>query len=174
MGTQIGRRVATTQLAKFNDKNLAIDERRTFMKRRSLVLLIGLTIGIALAFNSGLALAQMTAKDLVKEAQGKIEMISPEDAKAKHDKGGVIFLDCRTEDEFKAGHIPGAMHIPRGLLEFKIESKVPDKNAEIIVYCKSGARASLATNNLVRMGYKNAENLDGGWKAWLSAGYPVE
>jgi rhodanese-related sulfurtransferase len=70
--------------------------------------------------------------------------------------------------------IPGSIHLQRGLLEFKVDKKLPDKNATVIVYCKTGGRSSLATYTLVRMGYENVKNMDGGWKAWAKAGYPVE
>lgn len=72
------------------------------------------------------------------------------------------------------GHVPGARHIPRGLLEFKIDKKIPDRTADIILYCKMGGRGCLAACTLCRMGYKNAKNMDGGWMAWEKAGYPVE
>ena len=145
------------------------------MKKKNLILIIALMISTAFAFNASLALAKdMTAKDLVAEAKKNIASISVSDAKALFDKGGVTFLDCRTSKEFKSGHIPGAVNIPRGLLEFKIAKKIPDKNAQIIMYCKSGGRASLATQSINRMGYKNAKNMDGGWKAWAKAGHPVE
>ena len=145
------------------------------MKKKNLILIVALMIAAALAFNAPLALAKdMTAKDLVAEAKKNIVMISVSDAKAMFDKGGVTFLDCRTKKEYKSGHIPGAINIPRGLLEFKIGKKIPDKNASIVIYCKSGGRASLGCCNLVRMGYKNIKNIDGGWKAWSKAGYPVE
>ena len=96
------------------------------------------------------------------------------EAKECFDKGGYVFIDCRTEDEFKMGHVPGAMHIPRGVMEFKIDKKVPDKTANIVLYCKKGGRGCLATCTLCRMGYKNVKNMDGGWMAWEKAGYPVE
>jgi len=76
--------------------------------------------------------------------------------------------------EFKMGHIPGAVHIERGLLEFKINNQVPDKNAQIVVYCKLGGRGSLSAHTMVRMGYKNVINIEDGWIAWEKAGYPVE
>jgi len=144
------------------------------MKKR-ITLILALIISAAFAFNASLALAKdMTASDLVDEAKKNITSISVSDAKALLDKGGVVFLDCRTSKEFKSGHIPGAVNIPRGLLEFKIDKKIPDKNASVVIYCKSGGRASLGCYNLVRMGYKNIKNIDGGWKAWTKAGYPVE
>lgn len=145
------------------------------MKKKNLILIVVLMISATFAFNTSLVLAKdMTAKDLVAEAKKNIVMISVSDAKAVFDKGGIIFLDCREPKEYKSGHIPGAVNIPRGLLEFKIGKKIPDKNASIVIYCKSGGRASLGCCNLVRMGYKNAKNMDGGWKAWTKAGYPVE
>ena len=145
------------------------------MKKRHLILIIALMISTAFAFNASLALAKdMTAKDLVAEAKKNTVSISVSDAKAIFDKGGVTFLDCREPKEYKSGHIPGAVNIPRGLLEFKIGSKIADKNAQVIMYCKSGGRGCLACESIGKMGYKNVKNMDGGWKAWAKAGYPVE
>ncbi len=145
------------------------------MKRKNLLLIIALLISILFAFNGSLALAQdMTAKDLVAEAQKNITMLSVADAKALLDKGGVLFIDCRESNEYKSGHVPGAINIPRGLLEFQIGSKITEKNAQVVMYCKSGGRASLACCSIQRMGYKNVKNMDGGWQAWAKAGYPVE
>lgn len=145
------------------------------MKRKNLLLLVVLMMSAVFAFHGSLALAQdMTAKDLVAEAKKNITMISVEEAKALFDKGGVTFLDCREPKEYKSGHVPGAINIPRGLLEFQIDKKIPDKNTQVIMYCKSGGRASLACCSIQRMGYKNVKNIDGGWKAWAKAGYPVE
>ncbi|NVL92045.1 MAG: rhodanese-like domain-containing protein [Desulfobacterales bacterium] len=116
----------------------------------------------------------MTADDFKKEALKHITTITVSEAKALLDKGGFTFLDVRTEKEFKKGHIPGAVNLPRGKLEFRIDKKIPDKNTSIVVYCKTGGRSALATYTLVKMGYKNLKNMDGGWKAWTKAGYPVE
>ncbi len=144
------------------------------MKRRALFVSV-LAFVLTLALTAPTAIAKnMTAKDLVTEAKKSICEVSVSDAKALLDKGGYIFLDCRTSKEFKMGHIPGAMNIPRGLLEFKIAKKVPDKNAKIVMYCKKGVRGCLATCTLRRMGYKNVVNMDGGWMAWEKAGYPIE
>lgn len=145
------------------------------MKKKNLILIVALMISAAFAFNAPLAIAKdMTAKDLVAEAKKDITVIDVAAAKGIFDKGGATFLDCREPKEYKSGHIPGAMNIPRGLLEFKIAKKVSDKNTEIVIYCKKGGRGCLAAFNLVRMGYKNVKNLDGGWKAWAKAGNPVE
>jgi rhodanese-related sulfurtransferase len=144
------------------------------MKRKNLVLTIIFLVCIGVALNASYVLADMTAKDLVEQAKKNVEMISLADAKAVFEKGEATFLDCRTEDEYKSGHIPGAINIPRGLLEFKIDKKIPDKNASIIMYCKSGGRACLACESIGKLGYSNVKNMEGGWKAWLNAGYPVE
>ena len=116
----------------------------------------------------------MTTKDLVAEANEHVTNIPASLAKELIDEGGYIYLDVRTAKEFKMGHIPGAIHIERGLLEFKINNQVPDKNAQIVVYCKVGERGSLAAHTLVRMGYKNVINMEDGWVAWEKVGYPVE
>ncbi|RLB80641.1 MAG: hypothetical protein DRH17_11430 [Deltaproteobacteria bacterium] len=144
------------------------------MKRRASFAL-AFALVVALTFNAPLATAQdLTANDLVAEAKKSICEVSVAEAKAMLDKGGYIFLDCREPKEFKMGHIPGAINLPRGLLEFKIDKKVPDKNANIVMYCKKGGRGCLATCTLCRMGYKNVVNISGGWMAWEKAGYPIE
>ena len=130
-----------------------------------LVLLFTLPVSIA---------ADMTSKDFVDEAKKQICEVSVSEAKDLFDKGGFVFLDCRTSKEFKMGHIPGSINVPRGLLEFKIDKQIPDKAAPIIMYCKTGGRGCLATCTLCKMGYTNVKNMDGGWMAWEKAGYPIE
>lgn len=143
--------------------------------RRHYLFALAFALVIALTLNAPQAIAKdMTAKELVTEAKKSICEVSVSEAKDLLDKGGYIFLDCREPKEFKMGHIPGAMNIPRGLLEFKIAKKIPDKSAKIVMYCKKGGRGCLATCTLCKMGYKNAKNMDGGWKAWEKAGYPIE
>jgi len=145
------------------------------MRRKKLILVVAIMIGVAFAFNATRALAEdMTADDFKKEALKHITTITVSEAKALLDKGGVTFLDVRTETEFKKGHIPGAMNLPRGKLEFKIDKEIADKNAQVVLYCKTSGRSALATYTLVKMGYKNLKNMDGGWEAWTKAGYPVE
>lgn len=117
---------------------------------------------------------EMTADELVSEAKKTVCEVPLPEAKALFEKGDHLFVDCRTGKEFKMGHVPGAMNIPRGLLEFQVNSKIEDKNAKIIMYCKTGGRSCLATCTLCRMGYVNVSSLDGGWKAWEKAGYPID
>lgn len=140
--------------------------------KRSLISFFAVILFFSL---SALCFADMTAKDFVNEAKKSVKEISVADAKAAIDSGkAVIVLDCRTAKEFKSGHLPKAINIQRGLLEFKVAKKIPDKAAYVICYCKSGGRSCLSTCSLGKMGYKNAVSMAGGWKAWLKAGYPVE
>jgi rhodanese-related sulfurtransferase len=119
--------------------------------------------------------ADKTATDLVNEAKEKVCEVSPAEAKKMMDSdASVIVLDVREPDEFEKGHVPKATNIPRGLLEFKVAKEIPNKDAHILVYCKSGGRSCLACSTLLEMGYKNAKSIAGGWKAWLGAGYAVE
>jgi len=143
--------------------------------KKHLLFVLAFSLVVALTLSAPMAMAKgMTAKDLVVESKQNICEVSVAEAKTFLDKGGCVFLDCRTKKEFKMGHVPGAINIPRGLLEFKIAKKVPDKDAKIIMYCKVGGRGCLATCTLCRMGYKNTVNMDGGWKDWANAGYPIE
>ncbi len=135
----------------------------------ALVLGFGLVVGGCTA-----AKKNMTAEDLVAEARENICEISVSEAKELLDKGGWVFLDCREPKEFKMGHVPGAMNIPRGLLEFKVDKKITDKNENIVVYCKKGGRGCLSACALCRMGYSNVKNISGGWMAWEKAEYPIE
>jgi rhodanese-related sulfurtransferase len=137
---------------------------------------------LALAFVLGLIAGgcasapqkDMTAQDLVKEAEQNVCTITVAEAKEILDKGDCLFVDCREPNEFKMGHVPGAMNIPRGLLEFKIDKQVHNKAEKMVVYCKTGGRACLSACTLCRMGYKNVKNMSGGWLAWEKAGYPIE
>ncbi|MEJ2097142.1 MAG: rhodanese-like domain-containing protein [Deltaproteobacteria bacterium] len=142
------------------------------MKRIALILSV---VAMVVLFTvPPLTAADMTAKQLVEDAKKDICEVSVSEAKDLFDKGGNLFLDCRTSKEYKMGHVPGAVNIPRGLLEFKIDKQIPDRETAIIMYCKTGGRGCLATCTLCKMGYKNVKNMDGGWLAWDKAGYPVE
>jgi rhodanese-related sulfurtransferase len=121
------------------------------------------------------AAADKTATDLVNEAKKKVCEVSVAEAKAKIDSdASLIVLDVREPDEFKKGHISKAINIPRGMLEFKITKEIPNKDARILAYCKTGGRSCLACSTLLTMGYKNAVSIAGGWQKWVKAGYPVE
>jgi rhodanese-related sulfurtransferase len=129
---------------------------------------------VLMSASAALFAQDMTSADLVAEAKSHIKTISVTEAKGLLDKGGYLFLDVREPNETDMGKIPGAILIPRGLIEFKIANTVEDKNTKMVVYCKSGGRSALSTYTLTRMGYKNAVSMDGGWSAWEEAAYPVE
>jgi rhodanese-related sulfurtransferase len=84
------------------------------------------------------------------------------------------FVDVREDDEYRAGHAKGAIHIGKGVIERDIETKIPDKGAEIVVYCGGGFRSALVAESLGRMGYTNVISMDGGWRGWHEAGLPEE
>jgi rhodanese-related sulfurtransferase len=110
---------------------------------------------------------------LVAEAKKNITEISPADAAAKVKTGEAVIIDVRDKDEWDEGHIPDAVHLSRGTMEFDIEEKVPDPNAVIICHCGGGGRSALAAESLQKMGYKNVRSMAGGLKAWQAAGLPV-
>jgi rhodanese-related sulfurtransferase len=83
-------------------------------------------------------------------------------------------VDVREDHEWKKGHIPGAVHLARGIIERDIERTFPDTGAEIVLYCGGGYRSALAADNLRRMGYTNVSSMDGGWRGWKEAGHEVE
>jgi rhodanese-related sulfurtransferase len=116
----------------------------------------------------------LTVPIIIKEAKSGISEVTVEDVKNDMDSGKkFVFLDVRTAEEFNAGHLPSGVNIPRGVLEFKIEKKYPIKETNIVLYCRTDPRAALCTKILNAMGYSNARNLKGGFKAWGEAGYPI-
>jgi rhodanese-related sulfurtransferase len=150
------------------------------MKKR---ILVGLVMALFTLSVAGTAMAQQAApagppqavKDMVAKAKGSVQKVSAADVKAMIDKKDkVIYLDVRDAGEFSAGHLPGAMNISRGTLEFNVFGKIQDQNAKVIVYCKTAARSSLATKTLTDLGYKNAILMDAQFEDWVKAGYPVE
>ncbi|MBX3234533.1 MAG: sulfurtransferase [Nitrospiraceae bacterium] len=84
------------------------------------------------------------------------------------------FIDVREDHEYQADHALGATHLGKGIIERDIESRIPDKEAPIVLYCGGGFRSVLAAENLQKMGYRNVISMDGGIKAWREAGYPME
>lgn len=115
-----------------------------------------------------------TPEQIVREAKAAINEVSIDEVKKMIDnKENIILLDVRDSEEYETGHIPGAINISRGSLDFKVHLIIPDKNTKIIVYCGLDLRSPLATKSLNDLGYKKAVNMIGGLKAWKEAGYPV-
>ncbi len=108
------------------------------------------------------------AKSRVKEIdiEGYMKIVA---AKEPH-----VLVDTREESEWNAGHVQGAVHLSKGVIERDIETKVPDKSAKLVLYCGGGFRSALVADNLKKMGYTNAISLDGGWRALKEAGLPLE
>jgi rhodanese-related sulfurtransferase len=113
---------------------------------------------------------------IVNDVKPRIKETTVDEVKRRMDRGDRKFklVDVREESEFAAGHIPGAMHIGKGVIERDIEQKVPDASQELILYCGGGFRSALAAENLQKMGYTNVLSMDGGWRGWTEARNPVE
>jgi|SRR5581483_2642455 rhodanese-related sulfurtransferase len=112
---------------------------------------------------------------LVEDAKRRIKECTIAEVKAKLDRGEMFYLiDVREDHEFAKDHVTGARHLGRGIIERDIETVIPDKQAEIILYCGGGFRSALAADSLRRMGYANVVSMDGGIRAWREAGYPME
>ena len=112
---------------------------------------------------------------IVNDAKKRIKETNVEELKKRLDQGDQFFLvDVREESEWNKSHLPGAIHLGKGVIERDIESKIPDSESEIILYCGGGFRSALAADNLQKMGYKNVLSMDGGFSGWLNAGYPLE
>jgi rhodanese-related sulfurtransferase len=111
---------------------------------------------------------------LVNEAKSRVKETSVPDVKRRMDAGEkFVLVDVREESEWARGHLPGAVHMGKGVIERDVEQRVPDTSAKVILYCGGGFRSALAADNLQKMGYTNVESMDGGWKGWLDAGLPT-
>ena len=147
------------------------------MNRQS-VIIIALIIGFFAAAPANAdepKWMQTKTKELVDQARAATKHISIQDLKkAIDEEADVIILDVRTPKEYEVAHIPDAVNVPRGLLEFSIWSLVPDQQETLYVYCKTGARAALAAKVLNDLGYANAIAVDTGGLEWVKAGYPVQ
>lgn len=120
-----------------------------------------------------------SASELVAEAKQRVENLTPDDVEREMAAGAVV-VDLRESEELAGGRIPGAVHVPRGMLEFRADPSSPyhdaalDPSARVILHCAAGGRSALAAATLKEMGYDNVAHLDGGFGAWQSAGKPVE
>ncbi|MCL2658231.1 MAG: rhodanese-like domain-containing protein [Betaproteobacteria bacterium] len=124
----------------------------------------------------------LTANDLVASARSRIHEISPAELQTWNARDFVL-IDVREPDEYAAGHIPGAINLPRGVLEFRIESHPAlagaanpaqaDRSRSLVLYCLTSGRAALAADSLQQLGFAKVHSLAGGFTAWRAAGLPV-
>jgi molybdopterin/thiamine biosynthesis adenylyltransferase/rhodanese-related sulfurtransferase len=114
-----------------------------------------------------------TGSELLREAKAKAPSVDAQEMAQITSSNSVTVLDVREGDEWRSGHIPGAVHVPRAYLEMQSESKIPDKDSPVIVYCAGGNRSAFATETLKAMGYSNVKHLRGGITAWKDAGLKV-
>jgi rhodanese-related sulfurtransferase len=111
---------------------------------------------------------------LVQDAKKNVKETNVADVKRRSDAGEKFLLvDVREDNEWAKGHLPGAVHLGKGIIERDIVQRVPETNAKIILYCGGGLRSALAAENLQKMGYTNVESMDGGWRGWVEAGLPT-
>ena len=111
---------------------------------------------------------------IVDDAKTRIRELTVEETIKCVNCGDARLIDVREDNEWLAGHARNAEHLSRGIIERDIEVTVPDKDAELILYCGGGYRSSLAADSLQKMGYTNVASMAGGWHAWLEANAPIE
>jgi len=111
---------------------------------------------------------------IVADAKTRVRETNVTDIKRRMDRRDkFILVDVREESEYAKDHLPGAIHLGKGIIERDIEARVPDLNAEMILYCGGGFRSALAADNLQKMGYTNVISMDGGIRDWREKGYPL-
>ena len=113
--------------------------------------------------------------NLVNDAKSRVKEIDMEGyQRMRSANEPLLLIDTREDNEFATGHVKGAMHLGKGIIERDIETKVPDKNTIMVLYCGGGFRSALVADNLQKMGYTNAISLDGGWRALKESGVELE
>ena len=111
---------------------------------------------------------------LVDDAKTRIQETNSQEVKQGIEaKEAFTLIDVREDSEWAKGHLPGAIHLCKGIIERDIENTVPGKATPIVLYCGGGFRSALVADNLQKMGYINVISMDGGWRGWTEAGYPV-
>jgi len=112
---------------------------------------------------------------LVNDAKTRVKETNVADVERRMDSGETFLLvDVREDNEWARGHLPGAVHMGRGVIERDVETSVPETGTKMILYCGGGFRSALVADNLQKMGYTNVESMDGGWRGWNEAGLPTE
>ena len=111
---------------------------------------------------------------LVDDAKSRIRETNVQDVRQRLEaKESFTLIDVREESEWARGHLPGAIHFCKGIVERDIEKAIPIKTTPIVLYCGGGYRSALVADNLQKMGYANVISMDGGWRGWEAAGYPT-
>lgn len=111
---------------------------------------------------------------IVDDARSRVKETTVDEVKKRLSRGEkFILVDVREESEFAKDHLPGAVHLGKGVIERDIEARVPDANTELILYCGGGFRSALAADNLQKMGYTNVISMDGGIREWREKNYPL-
>jgi len=111
---------------------------------------------------------------IVDDARTRVRETNVDEVKKRMDRGDKLLLvDVREESEYAKDHLPGAIHLGKGVIERDIEERVPELNKEMILYCGGGYRSALAADNLQKMGYTNVISMDGGIRGWREKGYPL-
>ena len=112
---------------------------------------------------------------LVNDAKTRVKETNVADVKRRMESGErFLLVDVREDNEWMKGHLPGARHMGRGVIERDIEKSVPETGTKLVLYCGGGFRSALVADNLQKMGYTNVESMDGGWRGWTEAGLPTE
>ena len=111
---------------------------------------------------------------IVEDARSRVKETNVEEVKSKLERGEKFLLvDVREESEFAKDHLPGAIHLGKGVIERDIESRVPDLNTQMVLYCGGGFRSAMAADNLQKMGYTNVFSMDGGVRGWREKNFPL-
>lgn len=111
---------------------------------------------------------------IVDDARTRVRETNVDEVKKRMDRGDkFLIVDVREESEYAKDHLPGAIHLGKGVIERDIEERVPELNKEMILYCGGGYRSALAADNLQKMGYTNVISMDGGVRGWREKGYPL-
>ncbi|MFB3813770.1 MAG: rhodanese-like domain-containing protein [Terriglobales bacterium] len=112
--------------------------------------------------------------EIVNDAKKRVREVTVDDVKGKLDrKERFVLIDVREESEFAKDHLPGAIHLGKGVIERDIEQRVPDLDTPLVLYCGGGFRSALAADNLQKMGYRNVVSMDGGIRGWREKQYPL-
>ena len=111
---------------------------------------------------------------IVDDARSRIKETNVDEVRERLDRGDkFVLIDVREESEFAKDHLPGAIHLGKGVIERDIESRVPDLNTPMVLYCGGGFRSAIAADNLQKMGYINVLSMDGGVRGWREENFPM-